>query len=259
MRRLIKNKLRSSYEGSFRRMFDPSDVVGVDAKTGRVMLKSQGWFTKTKIKVDDQLSDNDLIYLGKQIDAEWIRANLKSTLCWNPMSSQFIVAKFSLTDTSTYAWGALTVTISQATGTVTPYVCFYDSAHSRFGLGINCSSFYTNKYGTYGMFAEMYGPCYVTELTALDIYHIDKLAVVNQGTQLTTTTNIYVDTTILNDEDHIFTTDKDVLTWDATNKKVMVNGATAIETKLDGFVAIFNPPHSGYVLQVNKLCYYEEA
>lgn len=247
MKRLIKQRLRNA-EGinTSRRMYDPSKVIGI--KDGKVLLKSD-YLTKSLIQVGNALEDSELIYIDlDKIDFTKLnKMTYKAT-----MIDFYIVAKFSLSSTTKYTFGYLTISADKK-----PYIMYSTSEEQYLYNAKGCGEFTSNKYGTYAMFKQNYGRNFVLAVY-VDLYHVEKMKKVAPGVELTESTKIYFDTRLASEDASIFATDNYIVGWDAVNQQA-VCGTTILETTLDGFVAIFSAPTTDIVTETYLLSFYEEA
>lgn len=248
MRRLIKQRLRNA-EGldTCRRMYDLSQVIGI--KNGKVLLKSD-YSPKKLLQVGNALEDSELIY----IDLDNIDFTKLNKMKYKVTNVEFyLVAKFSLSKSTTYSFGYLVISPDKK-----PYIMYQKSDDETYLYAAKaCGEFTSNKYGMYAMFKEDYGRNFLTEVY-VDLYHIEKMKKIEPGVGLTETTKIYFDTRLVSEDASIFSTDNYIIGWDSVNKQA-VCGTTILETTLDGFVAIFSVPTEDIVTETYLLCYYEEA
>ena len=248
MRRLIKQRLRNADgHNTYRMMYDPTQVIGI--QNGKVLLRSE-YSPKKLLQKGDALEDSELIY----IDLDNIDFTKLNKMKYKVTNIDFyLVAKFSLSKSTTYAFGYLVISPDKK-----PYIMYQKSGDDTYLYAAKaCGEFTSNKYGMYAMFKEDYGHNFLTEVY-VDLYHIEKMKKVELGVDLKVDTKIYFDTRLASEDASIFATDNYTIGWDAVNKQA-VCGTQILETTLDGFVAIFSVPVEDIVMETYLLSFYEEA
>ena len=247
MRRLIKQRLRNADgHNTYRMMYEPTQVIGI--QNGKVLLRSE-YSPKKLLQKGDALEDSELIYIDlDKIDLSTLTKKKYSTT----MVEFYIVARFSLSKSTKYSFGVLTLDSDKK-----PYIMYEATGSDYLYAAKVVGDFTSNKYGTYAMFKEDYGHNFLTEIY-VDLYHIEKMKKIQLGVDLKETTKIYFDTRLASEDASIFATDNFTVGWDAVNKQAIC-GTTILETTLDGFVAIFSVPVEDIVTETYLLSFYEEA
>jgi hypothetical protein len=245
MRRLIKNRLRSSFKGSFRRMFDPTIVVGL--KGGRVMTKYDG-LAKKKIVVNDVLPAGQMIFFDiKNVDLTTLPVVTHTT-----KGSFYSVATINLTDGGSFDYGCMAVSSDKK-----PVVLLHLKSQTDaniYGYYQACGDFVETKYGYAAILpTSTFTPWTIKSVNA-DIYYIEEVKLLTKGLKLAKGSTIYFST---NDiklgtnlfNDYYYSSDGEVK-----------EGTTTLAKEVDGFVIKFQLPSETEITSLNvAIIYYEEA
>lgn len=246
MRRLINNRMYPSVNGGPRRMWDPDDICGL--KDDKVYAKSEGWYPKTKIKANDSLETNMMLYC----DFEQFNKDISNCPSFKAaLIKYWAVAKVNITNgASDY-----TYYLALQRGRF-PYLLKVNSS-GGIAAATDCGSFFNDtKYGTAILVPGINTPWTVVEVYSSCVSYIAEFKVLKVGSNLLPKYQCYCDISNIEANTVIFKTAKYEVLWDGTN---MYLDTLKLATKLDNNIAIFKPGISETVTSVNKLCYYVEA